>query len=208
MTAYDLGLWDTAFLSKEILTARSYDELTREIHLKNGAATHYALGLDIGEFNRIPTISHTGEVSGFLASNTIYPTRNAAIVVLTNEDGVSLTGPLTTQVATILFLPAEPPAADKDTAQVKTILESLATGGIDRALFTGNANSYFGAQALADIRQSLTALGKLQSVTRTSESLRGGMTHRGYRAVFQKKTVSLNIYVMPDGKYEQFLVVE
>ena len=208
MTAYDLGLWDTAFLSKEILTARSYDELTREIHLKNGDATHYALGLDIGEFNRIPTISHTGEVSGFLASNTIYPTRNAAIVVLTNEDGVSLTGPLTTQVATILFLPAEPPAADKDTAQVKTILESLATGGIDRALFTGNANSYFGAQALADIRQSLTALGKLQSVTRSSESQRGGMTHRGYKAVFEKKTVSLNIYVMPDGKYEQFLIVE
>jgi len=38
--------------------------------------------------------------------------------------------------------------------------------------------------------------------------LRGGMTHRTYRAVFQKKTVTLNIYVMPDGKYEQFLVEE
>jgi hypothetical protein len=129
-------------------------------------------------------------------------------VVLTNEDGISLIGPLTTQVATILLLPEEPPAADKDTAQVKSILESLARGKFDRALFTGNANSYFSAQALGDIRQSLTAHGKLQSVTRTSESLRGGMTHRGYRAVFQKKTVSLNIYVMPDGKYEQFLVVE
>ena len=45
-------------------------------------------------------------------------------------------------------------------------------------------------------------------MTRTSENLRGGMTHRRYSAVFQKKTVSLNIYVMPDGKYEQFLVVE
>ena len=34
------------------------------------------------------------------------------------------------------------------------------------------------------------------------------MTHRSYRARFDKKTVSLNIYVMPDGKYEQFLVEE
>jgi D-alanyl-D-alanine carboxypeptidase len=118
-----------------------------------------------------------------------------------------LIGPLTTQIATIL-LPPEPPAAEKDTAQVKSILESLARGSIDRALFTANANSYFSAQALGDIRQSLAALGKLQSVTRLSESLRGGMTHRGYHAVFQKKTVSLNIYVMPDGKYEQFLIVE
>ena len=44
------------------------------------------------------------------------------------------------------------------------------------------------AQALTDIRQSLAPLGKLQSVTRSSESLRGGMTRRGYRAIFQKKT--------------------
>jgi hypothetical protein len=38
--------------------------------------------------------------------------------------------------------------------------------------------------------------------------LRGGMTRRAYGAVFPKKAVSLNIHVMPDGKYEQFLVVE
>ena len=34
------------------------------------------------------------------------------------------------------------------------------------------------------------------------------MTHRTYRAQFEKKTVLLNIYVMPGGKYEQFLVEE
>jgi len=208
MTAYDVGLWDLAFVNKEILLARSYDEFTREVRLKNGDGTNYALGLQLGEFNHIPTIAHSGEVSGFLASNTIYPTRNAAIVVLTNEDGVSLIGPLTTQIATILFLPPEPAAAEKDPTQVKSILEGLAKGKLDRGLFTANANSYFSAQALSDIRQSLVPLGKLESVTRSSESLRGGMTHRGYRAVFQKKTVALNIYVMPDGKYEQFLIVE
>ena len=64
MTAYDVGLWDTAFLNKQILLTRSYEEFTREVRLKNGDATHYALGLELGEFNRIPTISHSGEVSG------------------------------------------------------------------------------------------------------------------------------------------------
>ena len=34
------------------------------------------------------------------------------------------------------------------------------------------------------------------------------MTHRSYRAQYEKKTVLLNIYVMPDGQYEQFLVEE
>jgi len=45
-------------------------------------------------------------------------------------------------------------------------------------------------------------------VIKSSEELRGGMTHRSYRAQFEKKTVLLNIYRMPDGKYEQFLVEE
>jgi len=208
MTPTDLSKWDVAFLNKQILSPRSYEEFTREVRLKNGDTTHYALGLDLGEFNHLPTIAHSGEVSGFLASNTLYPTRNAAIVVLTNEDGVSLIGPVTTQLATILFVAEQPAAAEKDTQQVRAILEGLRRGKIDRALFTSNANGYFTEQALGDTRKSLGEVGKLQSVTRTSDTLRGGMIHRNYRVVFQKKTVTLNIYVMPDGKYEQFMIVE
>jgi hypothetical protein len=45
-------------------------------------------------------------------------------------------------------------------------------------------------------------------VTAAGENLRGGMTHRSYRAQFEKKTLSLNIYLTSGGKYEQFLVEE
>ena len=117
-------------------------------------------------------------------------------------------GPITNDVATILLLPGQPEAAEKDTKQVRGILEGLMKGNVDRALFTSNANLYSNAQTLTDIRKSLRLIGKLQSVTRMSESLRGDMTHRSYSAAFQKKTVTLSIYVMPDGKYEQFIVVE
>jgi hypothetical protein len=61
---------------------------------------------------------------------------------------------------------------------------------------------------LKDLKSSLGALGKLKSVAAAGENLRGGMTHRSYRAEFQKKTLLLNIYVLPDGKYEQFMVEE
>ena len=44
----------------------------------------------------------------------------------------------------------------------------------------------------------------LQDVTKTNEQLRGGMTHHSYRAQYETKTVLLNVYVMPDGRYEQF----
>jgi len=208
MTPSDLAKWDMAFLRHEILSAQSYAEFTREMRLANGDATHYALGLSIGEFNRIPTISHSGEVSGFISSNTLYPTRGGAVVVLTNEDGIDLIGPIGSQAATIAFLPEEPPASERATQQVRGILEGMRQGKLDRALFTSNANSYFTDTALGDIHKSLSRIGKLKTLTRTNETLRGGMTHRSYRAAYEKKTMTLNIYVMPDGKYEQFMVEE
>jgi D-alanyl-D-alanine carboxypeptidase len=208
MTPSDLAKWDMAFLRKEILSPKSYEEFTREARLANGDGAGYALGLSVGDFHRIPLISHSGEVSGFISSNGVYPTRGGAIVVLTNEDGVNLIGPISTAMATIAFLPEEPARSKQADDQAKAILEGLRQGKIDRALFTGNANSYFTDAALHDIQASLKPLGKLKTVARTNETLRGGMTHRSYRATFEKKTLTLNIYVMPDGKYEQYMVEE
>jgi CubicO group peptidase (beta-lactamase class C family) len=208
MTPSDLARWDVAFLQKKILSARSYDEFTREVRLKNGDLTHYALGLQVGELNRIPMIHHGGEVSGFLALNLVFPTRAGAVIALSNEDGIQMVDPLARQIASLVFLPDHPPATDRNTQQVRSILEGLRKGRLNRAVFTANANSYFSEIALRDCKTSLTALGKLKSVSPVSESLRGGMTYRSYRAQFNKKTVILSIYVMPDGKYEQFLVVD
>ncbi|HWC97940.1 MAG TPA: serine hydrolase domain-containing protein [Candidatus Sulfopaludibacter sp.] len=208
MTPTDLTKWDVAFLNHQILSGKSYEEFTHDARLADGDYTHYALGLQIGEFNRIPLISHSGEVSGFISYNGIYPTRKGAVVVLTNEDGINLIGPVSSAMAAIAFLPEETPASERATDQVKSMLESFRTGKIDRSLFTSNASSYFTAESLRDIQKSLGGVGKLKSLTRTSESLRGGMTHRNYRAAYEKKTLSLNIYVMPDGKYEQFMIEE
>ncbi len=204
MTPSDLALWDIAFLEKKILSARSYRDFTSEVKLKNHKETHYALGLDLGELNGTPMISHTGEVSGFLTSNAVFPAKGVAVVVCSNEDGISLIGPLARQIAGVV-LGASP---EKETTQVRGILEGFREGHVDRAMFTSNANSYFNDIVLKDFAASLGGLGKLLDVTKSNEQLRGGMTHRSYRAQYEKKTVLLNVYVMPDGRYEQFLVEE
>lgn len=207
MTPSDLAKWDIAFLKKQILSPDSYKQFTQSMTLKDGTDTHYALGLSIGDLNGTPMISHSGEVSGFLAINRVFPTRNTAVIVLSNEDGVNLIGPLSQNIATAVL--TGPIKTDtKLDGQVKAILASLQHGGIDRTLFTSNANFYFTQETLTDIKNSLAPLGELQSVTEVREQLRGGMTHLSYRAQFDKKTVNLNIYVMPDGKFEQFLVEE
>ena len=205
MTAQDLAKWDAAFLNRQILSARSYEEFTREVLLTNGDHTNYALGLGVGQFHGIPVLQHGGEVMGFLASNAIYPNRQDAVIGFSNEVGVNMLGPLTSEVASILLLPEPSQGSDQELASVRKILEGLQQGHIGPALFTPDANFYF-TTALADYQTSLGPLGKLKTLKRTSESLRGGMTHRGYRATFDNKAVDLNIYLMPDGKYEQFLV--
>ncbi|HLX46544.1 MAG TPA: serine hydrolase domain-containing protein [Bryobacteraceae bacterium] len=206
MTPSDLAKWDIAFLEKKILSPKSYEEFTREVRLANGDRTHYSLGLSVTEVANIPAFEHGGEVSGFLSSNTVFPTRNGAVIVLSNQDVVSMVGPISNQVTRLVFLPERHEPSGADTAQVEKILAGLQAGKIDRGLFTANANSYFSETALLDCKASLGPLGKLKSVVAVSENLRGGMTHRSYRAQFEKKTLLLNIYLLPDGKYEQFLV--
>ena len=105
MTASDLARWDIAFLKKRILSAKSYDEFTRETKLRDGKPTHYALGLGVGDFHGTPMISHSGEVSGFLAMNRIFPAKDVAVIVFSNEDGVNLIGPLSQNIATLMIDP-------------------------------------------------------------------------------------------------------
>jgi CubicO group peptidase (beta-lactamase class C family) len=208
MTPTDLSKWNIAFLDHKILSVRSYEEFTREVKLTDGKGTHYALGLSVGERNGSPVYSHGGEVSGFLANNQVFPNQHAAIVVCSNEDGINLIGSVAQDIERAILKPAGGSIADTVLPQVRAILEGFQQGRIDRSLFTSNANAYFTDTALGDYRCSLSALGKLESVTPSGEQLRGGMTHLSYRARFEKKTVGLNIYRTPDGKYEQFMVME
>ena len=207
MTPSDLAKWDLNFLQKKILSAKSYEEFTREVKLKNGGPTHYALGLSVGDFHGTPLVSHSGEVSGFLAANSLLPAKNAGVVVLSNEDGVNLIGPLSNMIRGLL-VDSSDAAVEKQERQVRAILEGLQRGEIDRSLLTANADSYFSQIALNDYGSSLAPLGKLELLTRQAEDHRGGMTNLAYRAHFEKNTVIISIYLTPDGKFEQFLVEE
>jgi len=59
---------------------------------------------------------------------------------------------------------------------------------------------------VADFRDSLGPLGEPLSFHQTSESLRGGMTFRGFDIVYPGKRLRLTTYTYPDGKLEQYLI--
>jgi CubicO group peptidase (beta-lactamase class C family) len=205
LTARDLATWDINLIRHGLLKPESYRELEREVVLNNGAGTGYALGLDVSMQGGRFMIEHSGEVSGFTADNMVFPEDSAAIVVLTNQDAAPASGAIANQIAQILFA-TQDKLAESRTAQAKAIFEGLQRGTIDRSLFTSNANSYFGDQALADFRSSLGPLGAPTGFVQTRTALRGGMTYRNYRVTFPNRTLRVWTYEMPDGKLEQYQV--
>jgi CubicO group peptidase (beta-lactamase class C family) len=208
MTADDLAKWDISLINRTILKPASYDELERDVVLKDGRPTHYGLGVQVFTHNGHRVIAHSGEVGGFVSDNAVLPDDHDAIVVLTNKDASSAAGEIAHKVAALLLptLAAAPGAAGNVEATARQIYVDLSQGKIDRSLFTDNANFYFNQQALDDYAASLGPLGPPVSFKKTGEQLRGGMIYRAFEAKMKDKTVHISTYQMPDGKWEQFLV--
>jgi hypothetical protein len=205
MTAYDLAQWDISVINQTILRPASYREQQTTTLLTDGTATGYGLGVNVGVMDGHRTISHGGEVSGFTAQNRIYPDDRAAVVVLANLDASGAAGQIAGGLSRLLFTVTDS-QAPQATARVRAIFEGLQRGRIDRTQFSGNANFYFGDQALADFASSLGALGQVAEVTELGRSLRGGMVSRVFRVRCAQGTVTVSTFTLPDGKLEQFQV--
>ncbi|HEY4932459.1 MAG TPA: serine hydrolase domain-containing protein [Terriglobales bacterium] len=205
MTAEDLAKWNVSLMNQSILKPASYHAMETEVVLNNGVGTRYGLGLSVFGTNGRRVLEHDGEVSGFTAENIVLPDDGFAVSVLTNQDAAGAASQIGRGILN-WFLKSENVQDPKQDALVRKVFDGLKQGTIDRSLFTENANAYFTAQALKDYANSLTPLGDPQSFAQSSVSLRGGMTHRSYQVKYPQKTLGLNIYEMPDGKFEQFLI--
>jgi D-alanyl-D-alanine carboxypeptidase len=204
MTAEDLAKWDIAFINQSLLKPESYHRMESAIVLNNGIASTYGLGVGVRrDFSR-RVITHSGEISGFTAQNTVFPDDRAAVIVQVNTDANGASGLLARRIASLLF-PGESAAPEEQ--QARGIIVGLQHGKVDRTLFSDNGNFYFSDQALTDLAGGLKKLGKPQSVTQTARNERGGMTYRGFRVSFKKRNLEISEYVLPDGKIEQFEVM-
>jgi D-alanyl-D-alanine carboxypeptidase len=86
MPAYDLAQWDISVMNRSLLAPRSYDEMVATVKLKDGTDSHYGLGLFVRNSLGHTYYEHSGEVSGFVSDNIVFPDDKAAIAVLTNQD--------------------------------------------------------------------------------------------------------------------------
>jgi D-alanyl-D-alanine carboxypeptidase len=207
MPAHDLALWDISIINRTLLSPESYHQMLTPVRLSNGDSTGYGLGVALKEKDGRHVIEHSGEVSGFVSDNVVYPFDRVAIVVLTNEMATQAASQIAERIAPLVLgvvAAAEPSKAE---AQALAIFNGLADGHINRKLFTKFCNAYFSQQALDDFATSLKPLGPPLSFKQTREELRGGMTFRVFTLAFPDRQLKVTTYEMPDGKIEQYLVL-
>jgi D-alanyl-D-alanine carboxypeptidase len=212
MPASDLALWNISMMNRTLLAPASYDAMFTEVKLKDGTGTGYGLGVQVGNRNGHRYIEHSGEVSGFVSENIVFPDDKAAVTVLTNEDASSAAGALGRKIAPLVLggeskmegASAEATAAEKRALDIFTGLQDEK---LDRSQLTAFCDAYFTQEAVEDFASSLKPLGTPTSFKQVSEAKRGGMTFRGFRVGFPGRQLRVTVYEMPDGKLEQYLVI-
>ncbi len=205
MTAQDLGRWNTAMLEGKLLRSASWRQMQREVLLANGLGTGYGLGLSIGSEAGHRMLSHGGEVSGFTASNSVFPDDHVAVTVLMNLDASDATSDLAKRVANLVFAKKE--GSTSAEARARSVFEGLQRGTLDRSLFSEDGNAYFDETAVRDFADSLAPLGAPTAVKQTNRRERGGMTYRNFEVEFPNKTLQIWERDLPDGRIEQFQVM-
>ena len=200
MPARDVAKWDVSILDKSLLTPAAYADEVKTVPLNSGKDSGYAMGLFVSKPGGRTLYEHSGEIAGFVSENRIYPDEKAAIVVLTNIEANGAAKMIADRIADLVLPP------DPIDAEVKAVFFGLQKGQLDRSRLAPNLNDYFTPQTVRDFAASLGPLGKPYLFQRRTEQDRGGMKFRAYRIAFDTRTVTLTVYVMPDGKLEQFLV--
>src|SRR5271155_1082437 len=103
MPASDLALWNISLMDRTLLAPASYDTMFTEVKLKDGKGTGYGLGVQVGVRDGHRYVGHSGEVSGFVSDNIVFPDDKAAVTVLTNEDASSAAAALGRRIAPLVL---------------------------------------------------------------------------------------------------------
>ena len=209
MTAQDMGKWDISVINHELLKPNSYRQFERTGLLSNGLGTDYALGQGVGTREERRMLGSTGDISGFSATNSIYPEDRIAIAVFANMDAGA---PVEILRGILPFVFPKKSDADPDAPQkleqARKIFASLQRGTLDRSLFTEDAKSYFNEQALKDFAASLGPLGNPQEFVQTEHSVKNGLVSRSYRIKFANQTLAAHTAEVRTGKLEQYMIEE
>jgi hypothetical protein len=201
MNPRDLAMWDMGMIRRALLKPAGYKAQQTPAILASGRDSGYGLGLHISHQGGLLRLEHSGEVSGFLAENRVWPDRGAAIIVLTNADFGDAEMSIADAVEAVVL------PTGNGVAEARALFNQLRAGNPDRNLFSANGGAYFTPQAVADFAASLGPLGEPQDFVLVSERRRGGMLARRFEVRYPSgRRLRIVEYLCLNGQVEQFMV--
>ena len=88
-SVHDMTKWDEALYGDDFLSAASKEAMWTRIVLADGEEVGYGFGWSVGEYRGHLSISHGGQVAGFVANFMRLPDDEVAIIVFANRYRVS-----------------------------------------------------------------------------------------------------------------------
>jgi CubicO group peptidase (beta-lactamase class C family) len=209
MPVGQLALWDTVVLHRDkVIKPSSWQMLQSEASLPDGTGTGYGMGYFLAAQDSRRIVGHSGELNGFTTLNELFPAQDAAIIVIVNSDRG--TGEIFSAIEQVVFAPAPPtlPAANPEAEHlVRSALEELRKGAIDRSQINDNLAYFFTPRVLEDFKTSLETIGSITKIELIGGSDRGGMNGLSYRITGSSGiTARVSVYITKDGKLDQLLI--
>lgn len=205
----DLMTWDDVVLHRSaVLKPASWQLMETPFVLPNGKSTGYGMGFTVDSYDGVKVIGHTGGLTGFATVEELYPEVDGAVAVIANSDRAAWRA-----VAAVRQILNAPPSSKATAAQataealLKSALEQLEQGHIDRSVLAPNLSFYLTPEAIRDYQTSLATLGAVTHLENTYSVERGGMSGLSYLVTGSTgKKITAFIYVTHDGKLDQLVL--
>jgi CubicO group peptidase (beta-lactamase class C family) len=209
----DLLAWLWNLYDGAIVSHQSFLSMTSSWKLADGTPTQYGFGFFTDDWYGNRIAQHSGFVDGFSAEDTIVLDDGTAVAALANADQVPLV-PLVKSIVELvepvkdsaLVADFSHPAVSEDpavTSLVKTLVEQLSRGQIDRSLLSASLSSSLRSQRLQSLAEMLQPLGVLQETLFNASTKSGDLTHDRYTLLFERGRIGLTLDLR-SGKVEQF----
>lgn len=205
-TVEDMAKWDAALAGEKLLKPASLRQMWTSMNLKDGKPAGYGFGWAVQDVNGHRMVAHGGGIPGFSTQISRFVDDRLTVIVLANLEGGAAAA-LARGVAA-LYVPAlaQPVAREIEdpdpatTARLKALLQSLAAGKPDTALFTEAARKALFPDGAKEAGEFLARLGPLKSLALVTLQDQGVLRTLRYRALFGDTTLFVTFALDKEGK--------
>ncbi len=210
----DLARWDSSLYHPRILTQASLDQMWTPVVLADGKPYPYGYGWMLAPTNGFRTVSHGGSLPGFLTNISRYVAKGLTVVALGNAewaDPAMLAGAIAGLYEPDLVPKAPPAIADARpdlTAGIRSLVEGLGRGELDRNRLTPDAREEWSDDAIGETTRLIRRSGAVRQIELIELIERGNLARRRYRVTMGRGALLVTVLTDSTGQIRSLVVEE